>query len=126
MGKLSQISAGLDHVVALTEDGELVTWGNDRMGLGSIPMDLRMGADIKEVYAGYQISLALTGDGELYNWGNTYLIDMRFPEGVQGNIDQFEANTDIVMVVTKDGEAVALTGKNNAYTAIPEDPRSCG
>ena len=121
MGKLSQISAGLDHVVALTEDGELVTWGNDRMGLGSIPMDLRMGADIKEVYAGYQISLALTGDGELYNWGNTYLIDMRFPEGVQGNIDQFEANTDIVMVVTKDGEAVALTGKNNAYTAIPEE-----
>lgn len=121
MGKLSQISAGLDHVVALTEDGELVTWGNDRMGLGSIPMDLRMGADIKEVYAGYQISLALTGDGELYNWGNTYLIDMRFPEGVQGNIDQFEANTDIVMVVTKDGEAAALTGKNNAYTAIPEE-----
>lgn len=121
MGKLAQVSAGLDHIVALTEDGEVVTWGNDRMGLGSIPMELRMGEDIKEIYAGYQISLALTEDGVLYNWGNTYLIDMRFPEGVQGNIEEFAANTDIVMVRTKDGKVAALTAKNNAYTAIPEE-----
>lgn len=121
MGKLAQISAGLDHVVALTEEGEVVTWGNDRMGLASIPMDLRMGEKVKEIYAGYQISLALTESGELYNWGNTYLIDLKFPEGVQGNIEKFVANTDIVMVLTKDGRVAALTGKSNAYTAIPEE-----
>lgn len=121
MGKLVQVSAGLDHVVALNEDGEVVTWGNDRMGLSSIPAELRLGETVKEVYAGYQISLALTEDGELYNWGNTYLIDLKFPEGVQGNIAQFDANTDIVMVLTNDGEVYALTGKSNVYTQVPEE-----
>ena len=121
MGKITQISAGLDHVVALNEDGEVVTWGNDRMGLSAIPMEVRMGEKIVEVYAGYQFSLALAEDGTLYNWGNSYLVDMKFPEGVQGNIAKFDANTDIVMVMTKDGRVAALTGKSNAYTAIPEE-----
>lgn len=121
MGQLVQVSAGLDHIVALNEDGEVITWGNDRMGLGSIPPELRLGETVKEVYAGYQISLALTESGKLYNWGNTYLIDMKFPEGVQGNIAQFAANTDIVMVRTNDGEVYALTGKKNVYTQIPEE-----
>lgn len=121
MGRITQISAGLDHVVALNENGEVVTWGNDRMGLASVPVEIRMGERIVEVYAGYQFSLALAEDGTLYNWGNSYLVDMKFPEGVQGNIAQFDANTDIVMVLTKDGRVAALTGKSNAYTAIPEE-----
>lgn len=121
MGKLTQISAGLDHVVALNEDGEVITWGNDRMGLSSIPMEIRMGEKIVEVYAGYQFSLALAEDGTLYNWGNSYLVDMKFPEGVQGNIAAFDANTDIIMVLTKDGKVAALTAKSNPYTAIPEE-----
>ncbi|MFR4350289.1 MAG: ABC transporter permease subunit [Roseburia sp.] len=121
MGKIVQISAGLDHVVALNEDGAVVTWGNDRMGLGSIPMEIRMGEKIVEVYAGYQFSLALSEDGTLYNWGNSYLVDMRFPEGVQGNIAKFDANTDIVIALTKDGRVVPLTTKVNAYTAVPEE-----
>lgn len=121
MGKLVQVSAGLDHITALNEDGEIITWGNDRMGLGSVPIELRMGANIKEVYAGYQISLALTEDGKLYNWGNTYIIDMKIPEGVQGNIKSFDANNDIIMALTNDKKVVALTNKTNAYTAIPQE-----
>lgn len=121
MGKLVQVSAGLDHIVALNEEGEVITWGNDRMGLSAIPAELRLGETVKEVYAGYQISLALTESGRLYNWGNTYLIDLKFPEGVQGNIAQFAANTDIVMVRTNDGKVYALTGKKNSYTKIPEE-----
>ncbi len=121
MGKLAQISAGLDHVVALTEDGEVVTWGNDRMGLGAVPAELRAGETVKEVYAGYQISLALTESGRLYHWGNSYLIDLKFPEGVQGNIAGFAANTDVVMALTEDGEVAVLSGKPGAYTAVPEE-----
>jgi peptide/nickel transport system permease protein len=120
MGKLTQISAGLDHIVALNEDGELFTWGNDRMGLASIPMDLRMGETITKVYAGYQFSLALTERGRLYNWGNDYLLELKFPEGVQGNIKTFDANNDIAIVLTNDGRVVPLTKKTNAYTAVPE------
>ena len=121
-GKLVQVSAGLDHVLAVNEDGQLFTWGNDRMGLASIPMKLRTGGnDIKQIYAGYQISLALTEDGEMYNWGSDYLLSISYPEGVQGNIDKFAASTNIVMVLTKDGEVVPLTNKSSAYTKIPEE-----
>ena len=120
MGRLVQVSAGLDHIVALNEDGEVITWGNDRMGLTSIPVELRLGETVKEIYAGYQISLALTESGKLYNWGNSYLIDLWFPDGVQGNIRKFDANNDIVMALTNDGEVAALTSRSNAYTEIPE------
>ena len=121
-GRLTMISAGLDHVVAANEEGQIFTWGNNRMGLDSIPMDLRTpGNEIKQIMAGYQISLALTEDGEMYNWGSQYLLNISYPEGVQGNIEKFAASTNIVMVLTKDGEVVPLTNKTSAYTKIPEE-----
>lgn len=121
MGKLVQVSAGLDHIVALNEEGTVLTWGNDRMGLASIPIDLRMGETVKQIYAGYQVSFALTERGKLYNWGNEYLLDVRIPKEVQGNIEEFAANTNIVMVRTFDGQVVPLTQKASAYTQIPEE-----
>ena len=121
-GRLTMISAGLDHVVAANEEGQIFTWGNNRMGLDSIPMDLRTpGNEIKQIMAGYQISLALTEDGQMYNCGSQYLLIISYPEGVQGNIEKFAASTNIVMVLTKDGEVVPLTNKTSAYTKIPEE-----
>lgn len=121
MGKLVQVSAGLDHVVALNEEGQVFTWGNDRMGLESIPVELRMGEKVKEVYAGYQVSFALTEAGRLYNWGNDYLLEVRIPKEVQGHVEQFAANTNIAMVVTTEGNVVPLTQKSSAFTRIPEE-----
>ncbi len=121
MGKVTQISAGLDHVVAVNEDGQVFTWGNDRMGLASIPLELRSGADIKQISAGYQFSLALTEDGTLYNWGSDYLMNVSFPEGVQGNIAKFDDNTSVVMALTEDGRVVPLTSKTSSFTAVPEE-----
>ncbi len=122
MGKLTQISAGLDHIVAVNENGEIFTWGNDRMGLASLPVEMRLSTDpIKQISAGYQISLALTESGHLYNWGSTYLLNITFPEGVQGNIQKFDDNTNIVIALTNDGEVVPLSSKASAFTTVPED-----
>lgn len=121
MGKLTQVSAGLDHIVAVNEDGEVFTWGNDRMGLSSIPVEMRMGETPMQIYAGYQFSLALTDKGRLYSWGNSYLVDIKFPEGVQGNVKDFDANNDIVIALTNDGEVAPLTKKTTAYSKIPEE-----
>lgn len=121
-GRLTQISAGLDHVLAVSEDGKVFTWGNDRMGLSSVPMELRTGGEaVKQIQAGYQISLALTEDGTMYNWGSDYLLDITYPEGVQGNIEKFAVATNIVMALTKDGKVVPLSNKASAYTNIPEE-----
>ena len=122
-GKLVMVSAGLDHVVAANEDGEVFTWGNNRMGLEQIPMELRSGGNkIKQLEAGYQVSLALTEDGEMYNWGSAYLLNISYPEGVQGNIEKFAQSTNIVMALTKDGEIYPLTtSTGSAYVNVPED-----
>ena len=122
MGKLTQISAGLDHVLAVNENGEIFTWGNDRMGLASLPVEMRLSTDpIKQISAGYQISLALTESGHLYNWGSAYLLNITVPEGVQGNIQKFDDNTNIVMALTNDGKVVPLSSKTSAFTSIPEE-----
>lgn len=121
MGKVTQVSAGLDHILAVNEEGQLFTWGNDRMGLEAIPIELRTGEDIKQILACYQFSLALTEKGKLYNWGNSYLVNISFPEGVQGNIDKVVANTNLVAALTKDGRVEPLTKKSSAFTKVPEE-----
>lgn len=122
MGKLTMVSAGLDHIVAVNENNQVFTWGNDRMGLASIPVELKTNTSpIKQISAGYQVSLALTESGKLYNWGSTYLLSIVIPEGVQGNIAQFDDNPNIVIALTKDGEVVPLTNSTNSYTAVPEE-----
>ena len=122
MGKLTQISAGLDHVVAVNEAGQIFTWGNDRMGLANIPIELESNPQpIKQISAGYQISLALTESGHLYNWGSDYLLNISIPSEVQGNIQKFDDNTNIVMALTNDGEVVPLSKTTSAFTNVPEE-----
>lgn len=122
MGKLTQISAGLDHVVAVNESGQIFTWGNDRMGLANIPIELESNPQpIKQISAGYQISLALTEGGHLYNWGSDYLLNISIPSEVQGNIQKFDDNTNIVMALTNDGEVVPLSKTTSAFTNVPEE-----
>ena len=122
MGKLTQISAGLDHVVAVNESGQIFTWGNDRMGLANIPIELESNPQpIKQISAGYQISLALTESGHLYNWGSDYLLNISIPSEVQGNIQKFDDNTNIVMALTNDGKVVPLSKTTSAFTNVPEE-----
>ena len=122
MGKLTQISASLDHVVAVNESGQIFTWGNDRMGLANIPIELESNPQpIKQISAGYQISLALTESGHLYNWGSDYLLNISIPSEVQGNIQKFDDNTNIVMALTNDGEVVPLSKTTSAFTNVPEE-----
>ncbi len=121
-GRLVQVSAGLDHVVALNEDGEVFTWGNDRMGLATLPVEMRAaGGPVKKVSAGYQFSLALTESGRLYNWGSAYLVNISIPSEVQGNIKDFDENTNIVIALTNDGEVVPLSTKQSVFTNVPDE-----
>ena len=74
------ISAGYDHVLMLTSDGNVYAWGNNEYGqLGqenaqivktpTLVEGLR-GKNIVAVSAGMQFSLALTDGGKVYSFGN--------------------------------------------------------
>lgn len=89
---IAQVSAGYGHVLALTESGDVYSWGNNthgQLGIGlqqgvvgypsqGTPVRVVGGAQggsglsrIKQVSAGLYHSVALSDDGLVYSWGDT-------------------------------------------------------
>ncbi|KAK9735538.1 hypothetical protein RND81_04G211300 [Saponaria officinalis] len=77
--KIKQIACGDSHCLAVTMDGEVMSWGrnqNGQLGLNStedslIPQKIQtfQGIPVKMVAAGAEHSAAVTETGELYGWG---------------------------------------------------------
>ncbi|CAN0903652.1 RCC1 domain-containing protein RUG3, mitochondrial [Linum grandiflorum] len=83
--KMSSIATSGTHTAAVTETGELYTWGRDegdgRLGLGpgrgpneagglSIPSKVRgLPVPVSAVCCGGFFTMALTQDGKIWNWG---------------------------------------------------------
>ena len=73
------VSAGLEHSLALTADGEVWSWGrgfSGRLGHGDQQnqwqpkkVEALAGQSVIAVSAGYFHSLALTADGAVWSWG---------------------------------------------------------
>lgn len=121
MGKLVDVAAGFDHVVALNEDGKVFAWGSDRQKQTSVPLDLQNVTNIKEVYAGYQSSLALGEDGRSYFFGNNMNNDYNEFHEYQGQLQKLAVTADAVMGLTNDGKVVYLGSQQNSYSRVPED-----
>jgi len=76
--RVHSVSVGTSHMLALTRDGKVLSWGNGeygRCGNGKRkqsapePVELLAGKMAVSVAAGSQHSLALTADGVVYAWG---------------------------------------------------------
>lgn len=77
------VSAGKDHAIALTKEGNLVGWGDKSCGqygtesvLNAIPIPMELTErlaveDVKQLACGYQASALVKTDGRAYLWGNT-------------------------------------------------------
>lgn len=78
--KVKQVALGNEHTVALSEDGQVYTWGynyDGALGNGTTTgsktpakIEVGDGKKVAEVYADNNCSAALTEDGELYMWGD--------------------------------------------------------
>ena len=77
--RIIQVAAGSEHVVALTREGNVITWGGNRKGqLGDglftsccepkVVKELRH-RPVIQVTCGEEHSLALTSGGNVYSWG---------------------------------------------------------
>lgn len=119
MGKISQVATGLDHILVLTEDNLLYTWGYDRLNLDKIPPEVQE-ADIVKIAAGHQISAALDSEGHLYIWGNENIISIT-ADSYQGEIELFTLNTTTALGILKDGSVIAMTNKDTPFARIPEE-----
>ena len=130
--KIMYVAAGIDHVVAISEEGKVYCWGYGKLGQfgyfdpenkdnanilpepdillnGTIDVD-----HIKKVTCGYQCSAILMDDGTLYIWGN---------KNTYQNIDLFVGKEDLIDIdftlnyvvgVTEAGNSI-YTGKRGLY-----------
>lgn len=80
MSHVRAVAGGQYHVVALLDDGTVVTWGfstSGQLGIGEpsadhVPSPTSVGPipNASKVYAGANQSYVLTTDGEVWAWGN--------------------------------------------------------
>ncbi|XP_014241643.1 ultraviolet-B receptor UVR8 [Cimex lectularius] len=76
---IKDIACGLEHAVALSEDGRVFTWGcgtRGQLGLGNLEnckqpteVEALTGLKVSCISAGGWHSAAVTADGDVYTWG---------------------------------------------------------
>ena len=123
--KIVMVSAGIDHAIAIDEEGAIYGWGNNRFGqyaitpdmldnpnIALLPEELSDGkvdvANIKKLTCGYQCSAILMNDGTLYLWGN---------RNTYANIDKFLNNNSLKDIAFTLNYIVGIPLKGNTvYT----------
>ena len=65
---IKDIQAGYEHVVVLTNDGCVYTWGSDSLGQLNLPDDLEQGS-IESIYVNAYQNYLTTEDGTVLAWG---------------------------------------------------------
>jgi alpha-tubulin suppressor-like RCC1 family protein len=79
--KVKMLAAGEDHTVAMTEDGDVFSWGrgtNGQLGHGDVrnvwyPLLIKslQGKGIVAIGAGYDVTFAITGTGKVLGCGSS-------------------------------------------------------
>ena len=119
------IAAGKDHILALTQEGNLVGWGDKSCGqydyqptLNAIitPEIFKERVDgIKKLICGYQTSGALFTDGRAYLWGNTNSVRNLAELSILTDIDDICFTNSTAVALKKDGSV--FFGKESIFTS---------
>lgn len=120
MGKVVDIAVGQDHVLALNEEGELFTWGFNRMNLNRIPTELK-GKKVKSISAGFQVSIVVLEDGSVVKWGNENAIDVVTSKVKDEKVKSVKTNIQTGLALTEDGKLIPMAKRETAFDAIPEE-----
>lgn len=131
---IKMVAAGIDHIIAIDENGKVYGWGNNRFGQYGRTQDMidnpnittmseelfNNGVDlanIKKLACGYQCSAILMNDGTLHLWGN---------RNTYANIDKFIDNHSLIDIdftlnyvigLQKKGTAI-FTGTRGLYDQV--------
>lgn len=137
MKQFTQVSAGVDHALALAQDGSVWAWGtgnNGQLGTGNtydstLPIRVILPRKAKQVEASTRNSLALLEDGSVWGWGrNPYgelgdgstttrfsPVKVVFPDGVTiGKLAEMNRAQYASYAITTTGELYSW-GHNDKY-----------
>ena len=121
LGKVVSVAAGYDHVMALNDEGEIISWGSNRMGQTKAPSEVGR-KKIVQIAAGYQMSYALTEGGEIINWGNDNLNDVNVTRKKgNGHIQKMAVSNTTLMALRDDGTVVHMGNQKSDVSRVPED-----
>ncbi|WP_213595553.1 chitobiase/beta-hexosaminidase C-terminal domain-containing protein [Paenibacillus woosongensis] len=125
-GGVQQIAGGRNHSLALTADGKVLAWGENKIDKTMVPIEVpdEAQSNIVSVSAGDNHSLALTVSGEVIAWG-----------GAEGTDVPEEAKSDIVAIaagpaafhslaLTSSGEVIAWGRNDHGQTVVPDAAKS--
>ncbi len=110
------VAAGLDHAVALRNDGTVVAWGSDSgYGETHVPPGL---SNVVSVSAGWLFSMALRSDGTVMTWGNDATVP---PPGLTNVVAISAGGHQFCLALRSDKTVVAWGYNGSGQTNVPSD-----
>jgi alpha-tubulin suppressor-like RCC1 family protein len=109
-------SAGGHHSAAVTSEGEVLCWGDNRYGQGDVPADL---ANIIMVSCGGHHTVALTHDNKVRCWGQNRWEQCSVPADLD-DVAAVCAGHQHTAVLTHAGKVVCW-GVNEIVCGVPTE-----
>lgn len=113
------VAVGTDHIAVLTDRGNVLAWGNNRLMQADVPYEAASRNNIVYIEAGNQTTAAITKDGELILWGNAGVVDLEINKDYQGKFKKVAFTSFAYVSLLNDGSVVYAGAKQNALSTIP-------
>ncbi len=135
--KIAMVAAGVDHIIAIGEDGTVYAWGDSRLGqygnqfAMNITTPMPEGlinrtekidvANVKKLECGYQTTAILMNDGTYYLWGNSNAYsNLEKMANYDGTLKDIDFTLNYVVGVPQSGMSI-YTGTVGLYTNARAD-----
>ena len=117
--RIRDIEAGYQMSIVVTEDGQVVSWGNEN-AVDISPSKVK-NEKIKEVKANIQTGMALTKDGRVIVLGKKETALDKIPEEIQGKVEKIALTDKAAVAVLKDGTVSVWGNNHNHIYEVPEE-----
>ena len=133
VGSVSKISWGYEHSVALTDSGELYSWGHGEGGLlghgelddQAVPKMVlefrKKGLKVSKVCWGGLHTLAIAGDGELFTWGRGEGGQLGLSKKSLESLERLDWGISVPISIIKDKTIIDIAAGVAHSIALSED-----
>jgi alpha-tubulin suppressor-like RCC1 family protein len=117
-GAIAAISVGRTHILALTTDGHVLAWGDNRLG-ETTPTIVRATA----ITAGDSVSFAVETNGSVFSWGDHSAAAV--PPRAQSHVVSVAVDEDVVSDRRDEGDAGDRIGTRDRHhhAGLTDDAR---
>ncbi|WGD37961.1 Ig-like domain-containing protein [Lysinibacter sp. HNR] len=116
---IKAVDAGVNHSMALTEEGKIFAWGSESYGKLQIP-EVLQSKRVTAISAGFDFSLALTSEGEVTGWGfNTSGQAAPLPELKGKKVTAISAGRRHSLALTSEGKVLGWGHNDKGQAQSP-------